>query len=219
MHIKDVSTWCTFKAQSSIIGVNWSLVVAVIFRFLNWIPLGYIFETKLIHMLVMNFLPVPLFRNVTLKCLTEIAGVTVSNYPDMFRSLFNDTMVQLEVMLPLTTDIRMGYAVGGDQEQNFIQNLAMFLCTFLREHGNVAEANLPVLKKALHYLVLISRVEDVEIFKICLEYWNTLATKLYREMTCGVPTPLAFGDPQPQGPQMMFVLNKKEVYNEVSDLH
>jgi exportin-1 len=37
-----------------------------------------------------------MFRNVTLKCLTEIAGVTVTNYDDMFVVLFTDTMNQLE---------------------------------------------------------------------------------------------------------------------------
>ena len=35
--------------------------------------------------------------------------------------------------------------------------------------------------QALHYLLLISEVEEVEIFKICLEYWNSLTADLYRE--------------------------------------
>jgi Importin beta-related nuclear transport receptor len=35
--------------------------------------------------------------------------------------------------------------------------------------------------QALHYLVLISEVDEVEIFKICLEYWNALSSDLYRE--------------------------------------
>lgn len=37
-----------------------------------------------------------MFRNVTLKCLTEIAGVTVSNYDEMFIILFTRTMMTLE---------------------------------------------------------------------------------------------------------------------------
>ncbi|KAG8223595.1 hypothetical protein J437_LFUL004116 [Ladona fulva] len=152
-------------------------------RFLNWIPLGYIFETKLISILIYKFLCVPMFRNVTLKCLTEIAGVTVTNYDDMFIVLFTQTMSQLEEMLPLDTNIREAYARGQDAEQNFIQNLAMFLCTYLKEHGSLVENKQlnDALLKALHYLVLISEVEDVEIFKICLEYWNSLCADLYRE--------------------------------------
>lgn len=61
-----------------------------------------------------QFLNVPIFRNVTLKCLTEIAAVTatVPNYDDMFVVLFINTMQQLELMLPLETNIREAYAAG-----------------------------------------------------------------------------------------------------------
>lgn len=42
-------------------------------------------------------------------------------------------------MLPLNTNIKEAYAQGQDQEQSFIQNLALFLCTFLKEHGSLIE--------------------------------------------------------------------------------
>ncbi|KAG7260826.1 hypothetical protein CRUP_011793 [Coryphaenoides rupestris] len=153
-------------------------------RFLNWIPLGYIFETKLISTLVYKFLNVPMFRNVTLKCLTEIAGVSVSQYEEQFVTHFTLTMCQLKQMLPLNTNIRLAYANGKDDEQNFIQNLSLFLCTFLKEHGQLIEKRLNLretLMEALHYMLLVSEVEETEIFKICLEYWNHLAAELYRE--------------------------------------
>ncbi|XP_031774792.1 exportin-1, partial [Apis florea] len=138
------------------------------------------------------FLNVPIFRNITLKCLTEIAGVTVTTYDDVFVMLFVNVMRQLEQILPLDTNIREAYAAGQDQEQNFIQNLAIFLCTFLKEHGQFIEKKQlnELLLKALHYLVLISEVEEVEIFKICLEYWNALAMDLYRANPFVSPTPL-----------------------------
>ncbi len=43
------------------------------------------------------------------------------------------------------------------------------------------ESKKEVLLAALHYLLLISEVDEVEIFKICLEYWGSLAADLYRE--------------------------------------
>jgi exportin-1 len=49
-------------------------------KFLTWIPLGYVFETKLISTLIHKFLNVPSFRNVTLKCLTEIGNLEQSLY-------------------------------------------------------------------------------------------------------------------------------------------
>ncbi|KAL0169967.1 hypothetical protein M9458_034563, partial [Cirrhinus mrigala] len=125
-----------------------------------------------------------MFRNVTLKCLTEIAGVSVSQYEEQFVNLFTLTMMQLKQMLPLNTNIRLAYANGKDDEQNFIQNLSLFLCTFLKEHGQLIEKRLNLretLMEALHYMLLVSEVEETEIFKICLEYWNHLAAELYRE--------------------------------------
>jgi exportin-1 len=68
-------------------------------RFLNWIPLGYIFETKLITTLIFKFLSVPMFRNVTLKCLTEIAGINVPQYDEMFILLFSQSLSQLETVI------------------------------------------------------------------------------------------------------------------------
>lgn len=199
-HLKDtmcsefaqIFELCQFVMDNS---QNAALVEATLdtlLRFLNWIPLGYIFETKLIHMLIHKFLSVPLFRNVTLKCLTEIAGVQVMQYENEFRQLFTLTLVQLKQMLPSTTNIREAYKHGRDDEQNFIQNLSLFLCTFLREHGSLIEKQIPLqeaLLEALHYLVLISEVEETEIFKICLEYWNTLASDLYRDSPCTVINP------------------------------
>jgi len=85
-------------------------------------------------------------------------------------------------MIPLEVNIREAYAVGLDKDQQFIQNLAMFLCTFLKEHGPLLEKQNDKVQfgKALQYLVNISEVDDVEIFKICLEYWNALSADLYR---------------------------------------
>ncbi|CAB1344849.1 unnamed protein product [Coregonus sp. 'balchen'] len=149
-------------------------------RFLNWIPLGYIFETKLISTLVY-----------------KIAGVSVNQYEEQFVNLFTLTMCQLKQMLPLNTNIRLAYSNGKDDEQNFIQNLSLFLCTFLKEHGQLIEKrpNLrETLMEALHYMLLVSEVEETEIFKICLEYWNHLAAELYRESPFSTSTsPLLSG--------------------------
>ena len=43
-------------------------------------------------------------------------------------------------MLPLSTNIREAYKKGLDTEQFFIQNLALFICTFLKEHQQLIES-------------------------------------------------------------------------------
>lgn len=42
-------------------------------------------------------------------------------------------------MLPVSTNIKDAYKQGRDDEQNFIQNLSLFLCTYLKEHGLLVE--------------------------------------------------------------------------------
>ena len=191
-HLKDtmcsefsqIFQLCQFVLENSQNAPLVGSTLETLLKFLNWIPLGYIFETKLINTLIFKFLNVPLFRNVTLKCLTEIAGVQVSQYDDQFVQLVTLTMEQLKQMLPLSTNIKEAYKHGRDDEQNFIQNLSLFLCSYLKEHGQLIEKKpelQEILLECLHYLILISEVEETEIFKICLEYWNSLAAELYRD--------------------------------------
>jgi exportin-1 len=94
-------------------------------RFLNWIPLGYIFETPVIDHLITRvrlslpsfpclsrtdreacwqFLEVPEFRNVTLKCLSEIGGLQIGpEYNSKFIILFNMVMTSVNKMIPPST--------------------------------------------------------------------------------------------------------------------
>ena len=76
----DVFTLCQYVLENSQNAPLVGATLETLLRFLNWIPLGYIFETSLIETLIFKFLNVPMFRNVTLKSLTEIAAVSVPHY-------------------------------------------------------------------------------------------------------------------------------------------
>ena len=51
----------------------------------------------------------------------------------------SQTMQQLKTMIPMDANIKDAYNTGSDEEQNFVQNLSLFLCTFLKEHGTLVE--------------------------------------------------------------------------------
>ncbi|KAF2204705.1 hypothetical protein GQ43DRAFT_128534 [Delitschia confertaspora ATCC 74209] len=159
-------------------------------RFLNWIPLGYIFETppsgaSLMETLQSRFLEVPEFRNITLKCLTEIASLhTDPAYNEKLVQMFTETLTAISKIIPLSLDLKTTYASSNSRDQEFVQNLALFLCNFFTMHLNVIE-NLPNRDFLTHghfYLIRISQIDDREIFKICLEYWTKLVSELYDEM-------------------------------------
>ncbi|TFL07509.1 CRM1 C terminal-domain-containing protein [Pterulicium gracile] len=154
-------------------------------RFLNWIPLGFIFETPIIDLLVTRFLEAPEFRNVTLKCVAEIAGLAVgAEYDPKFQILFAMVMTSVNRMIPPSTNIAQAYANAGDAGQELVLNLAMFLANFLSNHLRTVEGDesRDVLLNAHLYMVKISQVDEREIFKICLEYWIKLVAELYEEI-------------------------------------
>ncbi|GAB4858187.1 Exportin-1 [Ancistrocladus abbreviatus] len=150
--------------------------------FLSWIPLGYIFESPLLESLL-KFFPVPAYRNLTLQCLTEVAALTFGEFYNMpYVKMYNIFMVQLQNILPPSTNVPDAYAVGSTDEQAFIQNLALFFTSFFKSHIRVLETsqeNIAVLLMGLEYLINISYVDDTEVFKVCLDYWNSLVSELF----------------------------------------
>lgn len=112
-------------------------------RFLNWIPLGYIFETPIIETLRTRFLERPEFRNVTMKCLTEIGGLQVqrSQYDDKLVEMFTNVMGTVSAIIPLSADLRDIYPNSNSRDQEFIQNLALFLCNFFTPHVKVSKSH------------------------------------------------------------------------------
>ncbi|RXK42319.1 exportin-1 [Tremella mesenterica] len=154
-------------------------------RFLNWIPLGYIFETQIIDFLVTRFLEVNEFRNVTLKCLSEIGALNVGpEYNTKFVTLFQVVMTSVNRMVPPNTDMAAAYSSADDEDQQLIKNLALFLTNFLQTHLRLIETveHQDLLINAHLYLIKISTVDDREVFKICLEYWGKLVAELYEEI-------------------------------------
>lgn len=156
-------------------------------RFLNWIPLGFIFETKLIDTLVSRFLEVQDFRNITLKCLTEIGSLQLGqqfSYDEKLVQMFTETLTVVARTVPIQTNLKQLYEKSNARDQEYIQNLALFLCNFFSVHLNIIEKlpNSDYLTHGHYYLIRISLIDDREIFKICLEYWTKLVQELYEEM-------------------------------------
>ncbi|KAL8534748.1 hypothetical protein ACS0TY_010689 [Phlomoides rotata] len=156
--------------------------LATLHAFLSWIPLGYIFESPLLETLL-NFFPVLAYRNLTLQCLTEVSALSFGDFYDMqYVKMYSIFIVQLQAIVPPTTNFLEAYANGNNEEQAFIQNLALFFTSFYKSHIRVLESsqeNISLLLMGLEYLINISYVDDTEVFKVCLDYWNSLVSELF----------------------------------------
>jgi exportin-1 len=153
-------------------------------RFLTWIPLGFIFQTNLIDVLLNKFFPEAMFRNDALDCLTEIGTLQdlEPQYDPLFRKLFVSFLTRLGDIFTPETDLTPAFEYGSEDDRLFIQKLALFLSGFFKAHLKVLEMqeSEQALIAGMFYLVRVSEVQDIEIFRICLEAWHMLAEDLYK---------------------------------------
>jgi len=116
---------CDFILRSSSKPSLINATLETLLRFLNWIPPVFIFQTKMIEHLLFKvrvaskkimspfwfiyltpssqFFVVAPFQNVTLKCLTEIVGISMGDQNQLFVQLFVFFMQQLKTTLPPNT--------------------------------------------------------------------------------------------------------------------
>uniref|UniRef100_A0A453MKP6 Importin N-terminal domain-containing protein n=1 Tax=Aegilops tauschii subsp. strangulata TaxID=200361 RepID=A0A453MKP6_AEGTS len=155
--------------------------LATLHAFLSWIPVGFIFESPLLETLL-KFFPMAAYRNLTLQCLTEVAALQFGDFYNVqYVKMYTFFMLQLQAILPPGT-IPNAYANGSNEEQAFIQNLALFFTAFFKNHIRILEAsaeNRAALLVGLEYLIGISYVDDTEVFKVCLDYWNVFVLELF----------------------------------------
>ena len=131
-----------------------------------------------------KFFPEPMFRNDTLDCLTEIGGLAdlEPEYDEVFRKLFVGFLSQLGRIFSPETDLAGPFESGSEDDCLFIQKLALFFTGFIKPHLKALETpeTQQSLIAGLYYLVRVSEVDDVEIFRICLEAWQLLAHDLFQ---------------------------------------
>ncbi|ODV68432.1 hypothetical protein HYPBUDRAFT_238123 [Hyphopichia burtonii NRRL Y-1933] len=165
-----------------------SLIIATLnalLKYIQWIPLNYIFQTDLIDLLSSKFLAAVDTRAITLKCLTEVASLSNPENEEQFIILFKNSMEQIVQIIPPTTDLKDSYSVANSNDQSFLQDLAMYLCTFLSNHLIPLEKNenlRDLLLTSLNYLIQLSRIDERELFKTCLDYWNIFVSGLFEEI-------------------------------------
>eukprot|EP00897_Mesotaenium_endlicherianum_P006301 jgi/Mesen1/569/ME000107S10808 len=133
---------------------------------------------------LLKLFPIEPYRNLALQCLTEVAGLECGDFFNaQYVKLYTIFITQLQGMLPPTTNIPKAYANGSDDDQVFIQNLALFFTSFFKNHIGTVEGSpetQAVLLQGLEYLIQISYVDDIEVFKVCLDYWHYLVSNLFQ---------------------------------------
>ncbi|GEQ68186.1 hypothetical protein JCM33374_g1853 [Metschnikowia sp. JCM 33374] len=167
-----------------------SLVIATLnalLKYIHWIPLNYLFQTDILSLFTNKFLAPPDTRAITLKCLTEVSSLISAENEEKFIIFFQAAMERIVTIVPLNdaVSLKKSYQVANSNDQSFLQDLAMFLCTFLGNHLPAMESSSGLTELLLissNYLIELSRIEERELFKTCLDYWCTFVHGLFEQI-------------------------------------
>ncbi|KAI7873048.1 CRM1 C terminal-domain-containing protein [Spinellus fusiger] len=160
-------------------------------RILSWIPMRFIFESDLIETLQSKLLQEKKQRNLALKCFTEIIGIEVSpRYHQRLTGLYESVIKIVSQIIPFNSNVSDLYQTADTHDQELVQDLALFLTTFLSKYLGLVEntVNKTMAIDSHNYLLKLSRVPEREILKICFEYWGKMVYEI-REQTSRNTTP------------------------------
>lgn len=167
-----------------------SSTLECLLRYLKWIPIKHIFKTDLVELLSRRFLISDRTKSITLKCLTEVADLTIYDDAEDSMLLKNKTVNFFESILAqisdnvisLTLDLNEAYSKADSSNQNFLQDFTIFVSTFLTRHRVYLQSDIslrPLLNKSHKYLIQLTKIDEKELLKACLEYWNQLFSSVF----------------------------------------
>lgn len=156
----------------------------------EWIPPDYIFQTNVLQLLSSIYIKKQETRNITLKCLTTITAVAVPSNPQNTTQMVESFVYVLKNLTAnspsATSGLKLTYASSNFTKQQFFQDLATYLTRFLKIYRDKLEVDNAELRSVLltahEYLVQLSRIDETEIFKTCMDYWHELTSALFVEI-------------------------------------
>jgi exportin-1 len=195
-------------------------------RFLHWIPIRAVFQTKLVPTLV-KFFQVPRFTNDALKCLSEIGTLNLEGnkeWEEKLVILFVKIIYYVRIFLQKlgTTELKDAYDPPSQQKmtpqarqsialrQEFFRHLSLFIAGTLKTHLNLIESRgddntRKALQTSLRIMLQLSLIDDKVIFNICLELWNHLVQELYNYQRITAPSALVTKEAfSPRPPRIQF---------------
>eukprot|EP00834_Sanchytrium_tribonematis_P000806 NODE_16_length_49026_cov_1.035992.p1 type:complete len:870 gc:universal NODE_16_length_49026_cov_1.035992:28374-25765(-) len=130
-----------------------------ILRFLIWIPVGYIYETDMIDLLLKYFKQFPLD---VIRCCVEI--MNIKDKPLENAKLFTLVIAQITTF----------------EDEVLAQAIALFITSAITNHLGYIEQS-EEFNHAITIYFQISRQHDVELFKVCLEGWYFITENLIKQ--------------------------------------
>ena len=130
-----------------------------ILRFLIWIPVGFIYETDLIDLLLKYLKQFPLD---VIKCCNEIMNIPGKSFENAH--LFTMLIAQIQSNI---------------EDEILAQSIAIFITSAISNSLTTIEQSAEF-NHCIQLFVQISKLDDVETFKVCLEGWLFISEDLMK---------------------------------------
>ncbi|KAI8085322.1 exportin-1 [Thamnidium elegans] len=156
-------------------------------KFISWIPIQFVYQQDLIQILESNLSGSPIQRNLSLQCFTEIITLdrVDQQYNDIILNIYAIVTKEMTRIIPSHVDIAQLYNTCSNEDQHFIEALAIFLTTFLSRYQSLVESTpggQSSMHQTLQYLLKISYIQEREVWKMCLECWAKLTYDIVQDM-------------------------------------
>ncbi|KII72118.1 Exportin-1 [Thelohanellus kitauei] len=141
--------------------------------FLPYIPENFVFDTVIIDVLVERLFKEPMFSNATLSCLAEIMIFESTENCRRKYGIYVKILDKIKTILPSDFDFNLAFMNGTEVQQNFLKVMTMFFSQSLKDYQQLFGANFDREKliDGLNYILSSTKIQDFEIFKICIEFW------------------------------------------------
>ncbi|CAO3594483.1 unnamed protein product [Absidia cylindrospora] len=155
--------------------------LATLSRFLVWLPQDFVVDSGIVY-IIGNL--IDRHRVLVLECFTTIASHDIAQNGDgnseaQIVIIYRTVMDYLQKTLPLVKDFALLYEDSDAYDQSFVHHAVLLITTILSKHLGTLDrlcyndGMIP----AFTYLLELSRIEDVEMWRMCLEYWEYLTSQ------------------------------------------
>lgn len=153
--------------------------------------MGYLFDSNITAIFITKFLDRIEFRNCVLQILSEIFLLTFpADYNKSVIEIFVKVFSTIQSTIPYYKDLDMAilFKKCNNQDAIFIKDVTIFLTTVISHHLNILESNIDnsLLLLSFFYLLKFTYIDDKEILKICLEFWQSFVESALKDKYNGV---------------------------------
>jgi exportin-1 len=150
--------------------------------FIRWLDARQILQSQMFEGLSRALLPQRKFVNPVLGLFHEIFGT--GELSDGFRQAVPEIFsLMIEAITPIMPQTPDAFEELFRSNDELLRILPMTVSVFLDQFGreiekpDLAEA----ITSALHWMIALSQVDDSESFKICIDFWHSVALRVNQE--------------------------------------